>query len=267
MKRGKKAAQRPAAALRKKAIVGARPPGRRDGRGADELRPVAFRRNILAHLPGSVLAAFGKTQVLCTVCVEEGVPDFLRGKGTGWLTSEYGMLPGSTNRRKPRDRSGKVDGRTVEIQRLIGRALRQAVDLGALGERTLWIDCDVLQADGGTRTASITGAWVALSDAQDRLIREGKLFKKFVSQQVAAVSVGIVGGRARLDLDYSEDSQAGTDMNLVMTSRGQFVEIQGTAEHGAFSEKQLGEMLKLGRKGMERLFELQLVSGKGKEKG
>ncbi len=240
-----------------KVAIGVKSQGRRDGRGADELRPVAFRRNILAHLPGSVLAAFGKTQVLCTVCVEDSVPDFLRGKGQGWLTAEYGMLPGSTNRRKPRDRSGKVDGRTVEIQRLIGRALRQAVDMAALGERTLWIDCDVLQADGGTRTAAITGAWVALRDAQDRLIREGKLFKRFVSQQVAAVSVGIVNGRASVDLDYSEDSTAGTDMNLVMTSRGQFVEIQGTAEHGAFSEKQLHEMLRLGRKGMERLFELQ----------
>ncbi|MCE9583057.1 MAG: ribonuclease PH [Planctomycetes bacterium] len=230
---------------------------RHDGRAADDLRQIGFKRDFLPHLAGSVLVAFGRTRVMCTVCVEETVPEFLRGKGQGWLTSEYGMLPGSTDRRKPRDRGGKVDGRTVEIQRLIGRALRQAVDLRALGERTLWIDCDVLQADGGTRTASITGAWIALKDAQARLKREKKITGDFVVQQVAAVSVGIVEGRGVLDLDYREDSTAGTDMNLVMTSRGQFVEIQGTAEHGAFSEKQLLELLALGRRGMERLFKMQ----------
>ncbi|NUN49852.1 MAG: ribonuclease PH [Candidatus Brocadiae bacterium] len=230
---------------------------RHDGRGAAELRPVTFQRDYLPHLAGSVLASFGRTRVLCTVCVEESVPGWMAGRGEGWLTSEYGMLPGSTDRRKPRDRSGKVDGRTVEIQRLIGRALRQAVDLRALGERTLWIDCDVLQADGGTRTASITGAWVALRDAQARLKKARKIRKPFLRTQIAAVSAGVVDGRPVLDLDYVEDSNAGTDMNLVMTGEGNFVEIQGSAERGAFSDADLASLLALGRGGIAELFRLQ----------
>ncbi|MBI2923154.1 MAG: ribonuclease PH [Planctomycetes bacterium] len=230
---------------------------RHDGRRGNELRAVSFQRDWLPHLAGSVLVSFGRTRVLCTVCVEESVPEFLKGKRQGWVTSEYGMLPGSTDRRKPRDRAGKVDGRTVEIQRLIGRALRQAVDMKKLGERTLWIDCDVLQADGGTRTAAITGAWVALRDAQSRLRKEKKIRKDFLACQVAAVSVGIVGGSPALDLDYREDSTAGTDMNLVMTSAGRFVEIQGTAEHGAFSEEDLADLVALGKDGLKTLFEMQ----------
>jgi len=218
---------------------------------------VTFQRNFIPHLAGSVLVSFGQTRVLCTVCAEEGVPGFLEGRGQGWLTSEYGMLPGSTDRRKPRDRAGKVDGRTVEIQRLIGRALRQAVDLKRLGERTLWIDCDVLQADGGTRTAAITGAWVALRDAQARLRKEKKIRKDFIVTQIAAVSVGVVDGTPVLDLDYREDSTAGTDMNLVMTGEDRFVEIQGSAEHGAFSDEDLASLLRLGRSGLRSLFRLQ----------
>jgi ribonuclease PH len=230
---------------------------RRDGRRPDQLRPVAFERGFLPHLAGSVVASFGRTRVLCTVCVDEGVPEWMAGKGSGWLTSEYGMLPGSTDRRKPRDRAGKVDGRTVEIQRLIGRALRQAVDLKRLGERTLWVDCDVLSADGGTRTAAITGAWIALRDAQARLRKDRLIRRDFVSSQVAAVSVGIVDGTPLLDLDYAEDSRAETDMNLVMTSRERFVEIQGTAERGAFSDAELRALLALGRRGLAELFRMQ----------
>jgi ribonuclease PH len=224
------------------------------------MRPVTFQRDFVPHLSGSVLTSFGRTRVLCTVCVEESVPEWMRGRGEGWLTSEYGMLPGSTDRRKARDRAGKVDGRTVEIQRLIGRALRQAVDLKRLGERTLWVDCDVLEADGGTRTASITGAWVALRDAERRLLAAKKVRKPFLVRQVAAVSVGEVAGRIVADLDYKEDSTAGTDMNVVMTGDGRFIEIQGTAEREPFDGTRLEALLDAARRACARLFQLQKES-------
>jgi ribonuclease PH len=228
------------------------------GRAAGELRPVSFARRHAKHAEGAVLIEFGDTQVLCTASVEEGVPGFLRGKGQGWITAEYGMLPRATHTRTAREAArGKQTGRTQEIQRLIGRSLRAVVDLKALGERTVTLDCDVLQADGGTRTASITGAYVALVQACERLTRNGRIAASPLHGQVAAVSVGIVAGVPVLDLDYAEDSQAETDMNVVMNNGGGFVEIQGTAEGHAFRRHELDAMLELATAGIAQLFTLQ----------
>ena len=226
---------------------------RPSGRAADEMRQVTFSRGFTKHAAGSVLVAFGDTKVLCTASVEESVPGFMRGRGTGWVTAEYGMLPGSTHTRNDREAArGKQGGRTVEIQRLIGRSLRAMVDMKALGERTVRIDCDVLQADGGTRTASITGAAVALADALDTLPVQGA-FKDFV----ASVSVGIYQGKPVLDLDYAEDSNAETDMNVVRLGSGGFIEIQGTAEGAPFSGSELGDLITLAEQGTAALLEMQ----------
>jgi len=226
---------------------------RPDGRAPDQLREVTISRRYTDQAPGSVLYRSGRTIVLCTATIDPKVPDFLAGKGRGWVTAEYGMLPGSTNTRKPRERN-KVDGRTYEIQRLVGRALRAVVDFELLGERTIWVDCDVLQADGGTRTASITGAWVAVHDALRWLEGEGVRFARFpLRDRVAAVSCGILGGECRLDLCYEEDAKADVDLNLVMTGDGRIVEVQGTAEGKPFTEGRLEEMLALGKKGIAEL--------------
>jgi ribonuclease PH len=217
-----------------------------------------FIRGYTAHAEGSVLVGFGATRVLCTASVEDGVPSFLRGSGKGWVTAEYGMLPRSTHTRTAREAArGKQSGRTQEIQRLIGRALRAVVDLKALGERTVTIDCDVLQADGGTRTAAITGGFVALADAVDTLIKKRVLSASPLHGQVAAVSVGIYRGVAVLDLDYAEDSNAETDMNVVMNSGGAFVEVQGTAEGHAFRRHELDQLLDLAAQGIARLHDAQ----------
>ena len=227
-------------------------------RAADELRSVTITRDYIKHADGSVLIECGDTRVICTASVDSSVPGFLRGKGSGWVTAEYGMLPRSTGSRMRREASaGKQGGRTMEIQRLIGRALRASIDTALLGERTVTVDCDVIQADGGTRTASITGAWVALADAIRALLDSGDLKQDPLLCQVAAVSVGIVDGEPVLDLDYAEDSTAGTDMNIVMTDQGGIIEVQGTAETAAFSEAELIAMLGLARGGIERLFEIQ----------
>ncbi|MCK6408228.1 ribonuclease PH [Thauera sp.] len=224
----------------------------------DELRPVRLTRGYTCHAEGSVLVEFGATRVLCTASVEETVPGFLRGKGQGWLTAEYGMLPRATHTRSAREAArGKQSGRTQEIQRLIGRSLRAVVDLGALGERQIVIDCDVLQADGGTRTASITGACVAVHDALVGLVAAGKLAHNPMRELVAAVSVGIHDGVPVLDLDYAEDSDCDTDMNVVMTESGGLIEVQGTAEGAAFSRAELNALLDLAELGCRRLFELQ----------
>lgn len=231
---------------------------RPSGRANDELRPIKITRNYTKHAEGSVLIECGDTRIICNATVENSVPGFLRGKGVGWVTAEYGMLPRSTGSRMRRESSlGKQGGRTLEIQRLIGRALRASVDTEILGERTVTIDCDVIQADGGTRTASISGAWVALSDAIQTLLEQGDLQQSPIECQVAAVSVGIYEGQAILDLDYAEDSNASTDMNIVMNSNGGFIEIQGTAEGESFSDEELHEMLALARKGTEEIFALQ----------
>jgi ribonuclease PH len=223
---------------------------RAKGRSFDQLRDITIERNINKYAEGSVLVSFGDTRVICTASVESGVPRFLRGSGKGWITSEYGMLPRSTNTRMDREASrGKQGGRTFEIQRLIGRSLRAAVDTDKLGESTIRIDCDVIQADGGTRTASITGACVALLDAVKSLEVETRL--------IASVSVGIVNGQPMLDLEYSEDSAADTDMNVVMTEQGQFIEVQGTAEAAPFSADELNEMLSLAKEGIKELIEIQ----------
>lgn len=229
---------------------------RPSGRQPDELRVVRFTRGFTDHAAGSVLVEFGATRVICTASVEDSVPGFLRGKGQGWITAEYGMLPGSTHSRVDREATrGKQGGRTVEIQRLIGRSLRAAVDLSALGERTVRLDCDVIQADGGTRTASITGASVALADA---LARVG--IQAAFRSHVASVSVGIWQGTPVLDLDYAEDSTAETDMNVVTLASGGFVEIQGTAERQPFSSEELAAMLALAEKGTRELVELQIAA-------
>jgi ribonuclease PH len=231
---------------------------RPSGRAADELRRVSFTKRFGKHAEGSVLVEFGDTQVLCAASVEDTVPSFLRGKGQGWVTAEYGMLPRSTHTRSAREASrGKQSGRTQEIQRLIGRSLRAVVDLKALGERTITIDCDVLQADGGTRTASITGGYVALAQACDRLVKQRAIVASPIHGQVAAVSVGIVSGAPVLDLDYDEDSQAETDMNVVMNNGGAFIEIQGTAEGHAFRRHELDMLLNLAASGIGQLFALQ----------
>jgi ribonuclease PH len=231
---------------------------RPSGRAPDELRPLSFVRGYTAHAEGSVLVGFGGTRVLCTASVEDGVPSFLRGTGQGWVTAEYGMLPRATHTRSAREAArGKQSGRTQEIQRLIGRALRAVVDLKALGERTVTLDCDVLQADGGTRTAAITGGFVALADAIDTLIKRRALSANPIHGQVAAVSVGIYRGLPILDLDYAEDSNAETDMNVVMNSGGAFVEVQGTAEGHAFRRHELDQLLDLASQGIARLHEAQ----------
>ena len=219
---------------------------------------MSFARRHAKHAEGVVLIEFGDTQVLCTASVEDGVPGFLRGKGQGWITAEYGMLPRATHTRNAREAArGKQTGRTQEIQRLIGRSLRAVADLKALGERTVTLDCDVLQADGGTRTAAITGAYVALVQACERLVRRGSIAASPLHGQVAAVSVGIVAGVPVLDLDYAEDSQAETDMNVVMNNGGGFIEIQGTAEGHAFRRHELDAMLELASTGTAQLFALQ----------
>lgn len=227
---------------------------RPSGRKPDQLRPVSIERGFTMHAEGSVLIACGNTQVLCTASVEEKVPPFLRGKGQGWVTAEYGMLPRSTNTRMRREASaGKQGGRTLEIQRLIGRSLRAVVDRQALGERTISLDCDVIQADGGTRTASITGAYVALVDACKGLQESGKLRSSPLHGQVAAVSVGIFDNTPVLDLDYPEDSTAETDMNVVMNDGGGFIEVQGTAEGHAFRRGELDQLLDLAEQGIRNL--------------
>jgi ribonuclease PH len=226
---------------------------RPDGRRPDQMRPLSFRRRYTRQAPGSVLVRMGRTAVLCTCCVELTVPPFLIGAGKGWLTAEYGMLPGSTNTRKPRDKGGKVDGRSVEIQRLIGRSLRAVVDLEKLGERTLWIDCDVLEADGGTRTAAINGAYVALIDALTQHKHVLGPPAGIVKGSVAAVSVGLLNDVELLDVDYQEDKDAEVDLNLVMTGAGQFVEVQGTGEESTFSRSQLDRLLKLGKLGIDAI--------------
>ena len=232
---------------------------RPSGRAPEQLRPVGITRGFTRHAEGSVLVEFGDTRVVVTATVEDGVPGFMRGKGEGWITAEYGMLPRSTHTRNAREAArGKQGGRTLEIQRLIGRSLRAIVDLRALGERTVTLDCDVLQADGGTRTASITGAYVALADAMGTLVRRRQLAASPLHGQVAAVSVGIVRGEPVVDLDYAEDSTAETDMNVVMNNGGGFVELQGTAEGHAFRRHELDRLLDLAATACERLFALQL---------
>ena len=231
---------------------------RAGGRDAAELRPVRITRHYTRHAEGSVLIEAGQTRVLCTASVEEGVPLFLKGKGQGWLTAEYGMLPRATNTRVRREAAeGRQSGRTQEIQRLIGRSLRAVVDLAALGERTIRIDCDVLQADGGTRCASITGAYVALADAVAWCRERRALGGEPLRDLVAAVSVGVVGGTAMLDLDYAEDSTCDTDMNVVMTGAGGFVEVQGTAERTPFSRNEFDALLSLAQRGIAQLHEAQ----------
>ncbi|KMJ52047.1 ribonuclease PH [Vogesella sp. EB] len=225
---------------------------------ADALRSVRITRNYTRHAEGSVLIEFGDTKVICTASVDETVPGFLKGKGQGWVTAEYGMLPRSTHSRMRREAaSGKQSGRTQEIQRLIGRSLRAVVDLAKLGERQIQIDCDVIQADGGTRTASITGAYIALADAINGLLAAGKLSENPLRQHVAAISVGIVDGVPLLDLDYEEDSGCETDMNVVMTGDGHFVEVQGTAEGVPFSRAEMDALLQLAEKGIAELVALQ----------
>src|ERR1700730_13381971 len=230
-------------------------------RAPDELRPVRFTRRFAKHAEGSVLIEFGDTQVLCTASVEETIPPFLRGQSQGWVTAEYGMLPRATHTRSAREAArGKQTGRTQEIQRLIGRALRAVVDLKALGERTVTIDCDVLQADGGTRTAAITGGFVALADAIDTLLKRRAITSNPLHGQVAAVSVGIYRGTPVLDLDYAEDSNAETDMNVVMNSGGAFVEVQGPAEGHAFRRHELDQLLDLATQGIAQLHAAQLTA-------
>jgi ribonuclease PH len=231
---------------------------RPSGRNPDQLRKITLTRNYTMHAEGSVLVEFGNTKVLCNASVEERVPGFLKGQGQGWVTAEYGMLPRSTGERMGREASrGKQGGRTLEIQRLIGRSMRAAVNLAGLGERTITLDCDVIQADGGTRTASITGAFVALSDAINSLITSGQIDTNPIIGTVASVSVGIYRGTPVLDLDYAEDSNAETDMNVVMNDAGAFIEVQGTAEGHAFNQDELNAMLELARQGIEQLIKTQ----------
>ena len=234
---------------------------RGDGRQPENLRPVSFQRGFTRYAEGSVLVSFGDTRVLCTATVEEGVPPFMRGQGRGWVTAEYAMLPRATHSRSAREATrGKIGGRTHEIQRLIGRSLRAVINLEQLGERTIVLDCDVLQADGGTRTAAITGAYVALADAVAGLLRQGKIARSPIKEGVAAVSVGIVQGRPVLDLNYAEDSQAAVDMNFVITASGRFVEVQGTAEEEPFSAAELDALRDLALAGCRQLDALQRLA-------
>ena len=233
---------------------------RRDGRKPSDLRPLSFTRRYTTQAPGSVLVSSGDTVVLCTCSVEQTVPEFLEGTGKGWLTAEYAMLPGSTNRRKPRERAGKPDGRGIEIQRLIGRALRTSIRLDKLGERTLHLDCDVLQADGGTRTASINGAYIALMDALNFIRSKDPalpLNADLITGSVAAISIGLLEGRVLVDLDYPEDRDAEVDLNLVMTGAGQLIEIQAGGEESTFTRDQLDEMVKAGEVATRYITELQ----------
>lgn len=232
--------------------------GRIDGRRRDQIRPVKVTRNFTKHAEGSVLIEMGDTKVICTASVEEKVPPFLKGKGTGWVTAEYAMLPRATHDRSPRESvKGKQGGRTLEIQRLVGRALRAVIDTGRLGERTIWIDCDVIQADGGTRTASITGAFIALADAITVLKKKDLLKVNPLTDYLAAISIGKVGGQVMVDLAYEEDSHAEVDLNLVMTGAGQYVEVQGTAERTPFNKKDMDEFLDLGWGAIRELVALQ----------
>lgn len=229
-----------------------------DARAPHELRPIRATPGFISQAEGSVLIEIGRTRVICTATVEEAVPSFLKGTSKGWITSEYSMIPRATNTRTPRESSlGKKSGRTQEIQRLIGRALRAGIELNMLGERTIWLDCDVIEADGGTRTASITGAFIAMSQAVGWLLASGALRENPIRSYVAAVSVGIIGGVPMLDLNYAEDSTADVDFNLVMTDRDEFVEVQGTAERNPFSLSTLNELLELGRHGIRQLIEEQ----------
>ena len=231
---------------------------RPSGRQPDQLRQVSIERNYTAHAEGSVLISCGDTKVLCTASVEERIPHFLRGKGQGWITAEYGMLPRSTGSRMNREAArGKQSGRTQEIQRLIGRSLRAAVDMKKLGENSITLDCDVIQADGGTRTASITGAYVALADAIKHMLEQGTITENPIKRQIASVSVGIFEGTPVLDLDYPEDSTAETDMNVIMDIDGNFIEVQGTAEGAPFSPIELNSMIELAGKGINELMEIQ----------
>ncbi len=233
-------------------------PSRADGRADDELRPVRFERDYTDAPAGSVLVSFGRTRVLCTASVDDDVPRWLRGTGKGWVTAEYSLLPGSSPERVAREAArGKQSGRTQEIQRLIGRSLRTVTDLAKMPDVQIVVDCDVLQADGGTRTASICGAWVALHDALTRVVAAGRLKEHPLTTACAAISVGIVDGAARLDLPYVEDARADVDMNVVMTGNGRFVEVQGTAEGLAFSQEELDRMLELARKGIGELLAVQ----------
>ncbi len=239
---------------------------RPSGRAPDELRPIVLTRHYTRHAEGSVLVEYGETRVLCTASVDERVPPWMRGRGNGWVTAEYGMLPRSTGERTKREAAqGRQSGRTLEIQRLIGRSLRAVLDLAALGERTIVMDCDVIQADGGTRTAAITGSYVALCDAMSTLRRSGKLACDPVHGMVASVSVGIYGGDPVLDLDYAEDVAAETDMNVVMNDAGNFVEVQGTAEGHAFRIDELMRMLDLARRGIAAIMDLQRAALDGQQ--
>ncbi len=231
---------------------------RPDGRRADEMRPVSITRGFIRHAEGSVLITVGETKVVCTASVEDKVPQFLRETGQGWVTAEYGMLPRSTKTRTPRETSaGRPSGRTFEIQRLVGRSLRGVTELPALGERTIWIDCDVIQADGGTRTAAISGAFIALADALHTLRENGRITKLPLKDFVAATSVGVVEGQVVLDLCYAEDAMADVDMNVVMTGSGKFIGVQGTAEEAPFDRSQLDAMLKLAGSGIQELIGMQ----------
>jgi ribonuclease PH len=227
---------------------------RSDGRGSDSLRKVNITRNYLKYAEGSCLIEFGNTKVICSASVEESVPPFLKGSGTGWVTAEYGMLPRSCKTRISR---GKDSGRTYEIQRLVGRSLRAVTDMKPMGERTIWVDCDVIQGDGGTRSASITGSFLALCDALQKLKKGGLLNKIPIKDFVAATSVGALKGKLLLDLTYEEDSQADVDMNIVMTGKGEFIEIQGTAERKTFSKEDMNSLLTLAKKGIEELIDIQ----------
>lgn len=230
--------------------------GRSFGRAQNQMRPVTLKRDVLKHAAGSCMVEFGDTHVLCAATVEDALPPWRRGSRDGWVTAEYAMLPASTNRRSPREYRGRK-GRSMEIERLIGRSLRTVVDLRQLGERTITVDCDVIQADGGTRTASITGAWVALHDALRELARAGDLPRVPLTGQVAAVSMGVVAGRALLDLDYAEDSSADVDLNLVGTADGRIIEVQGTGEKTPFDRSMLDELLDMGQEGLSKLTEMQ----------
>ena len=232
-----------------------------DNRARDELRPIIIKRHFTKYAPGSVLVQTGNTHVICTASIEENVPPHIKNTGEGWITAEYSLLPGSTPTRSPRESAkGKIAGRTHEIQRLIGRSLRSIIDLALLKERTIWIDCDVIQADGGTRTAAITGSYVALMDAIQRLKSKDMIKGNPILNSIAAVSVGVVNGAALLDLCYAEDAAAQVDMNVVMTGDGRFIEIQGTGEEYTFDDEQLSEMLKIAKKGIREITEIQRIS-------
>ena len=237
---------------------------RADGRKNNELRPIKITKNYIKYAEGSCLIEFGDTKVITTATVEPTVPPFLKGKGVGWVSAEYGMIPRSCKTRVQREASkGKQGGRTFEIQRLIGRSMRTVVDTAKLGERTIWMDCDVIQADGGTRCASITGSFISLVLALDKMCREGTFKKIPISDYVAAVSVGIVGGEGMLDLDYGEDSTADVDMNIIMTGDGRFIEVQGTAEREPFEQEEMNKLLELGKKGIGELVGMQKKTLKG----